>query len=292
MRIKWQDGMYKPNMNFQFCCITNSSISMACSTKHLFSSSSVGWLGAGQGLAGVALPCSMWPLSSGLSWACSPPGMAGCEKAKGSTHTSRGIISEWARRHLCLILLTKESHWLNLNGKSRKLFFTPLAKKIKVPRQKVQIVGGREGVELGLTIQSTPWICIRICGSQARYSRVCLWEKKKLLMWRSLNTMKGGWGRGAVDSARVMTLVLSRGKTDPYQKPGIQELIFSSLAKLLQSTKNSVEVCKVQRGWRLGHLLQAPLGIGRREKGKEVYLGEPNRSLLSRVKSFQSFVQS
>lgn len=80
--------------------------------------------------------------------------------------------------------------------------FTPLAKKIKVPGQKVQIGGGRRDEELGLAVRSTPWICILICGSQARCSRLCLGEKKKFLMWV---------GEGAVDYACRDTGVVKGG---------------------------------------------------------------------------------
>ena len=163
---------------------------MAHSTKYLFSSSSVGWLGAGQGLAGVTLPCSMCPPSSGhiLLLACGRD----ARKQREACMPQEVCLLELAWYHVYLILSTKGSHLSEPKEKNRKLFFTPLVKKIKIPRQKVWIREGRGGQELGLTIQSTPEIYIRICSSQAQCGRLLLWEKKNLLMWRSLNTLMGG----------------------------------------------------------------------------------------------------
>ena len=93
----------------------------------------LGWLGAGISWSGSA--CSMWPPSSGLSWAYSSPGMAEMQ-AKGSMQSSRGVISELAQRHLCLILLATESHLAEPELEEWEFIVYSFSKENKRPQTK------------------------------------------------------------------------------------------------------------------------------------------------------------
>ena len=89
-----RNWVYGPNINFQFCCVTNiPTISTSYNNKHICSSNSVGWLGVGQGLAGVALFCSMCLSSGGLSQACSP-GTAEKQESKGKHARPQKVQSQ------------------------------------------------------------------------------------------------------------------------------------------------------------------------------------------------------
>lgn len=149
-----RNWVYGPNINFQFCCVTNiPTISTSHNNKHICSSNSVSWLGVGQGLAGVALFCSMCLSSGGLSQACSP-GMAEKQESKGKHARPQKVQSQnWHNVNSASFSWLKKVTWLYLNQKSGKLFSTLLVEENK--SHKAKGMARERSEELKSTIQST-----------------------------------------------------------------------------------------------------------------------------------------